>query len=73
MLKKFLCTVSRILSRLVTFGLETKRARPSRVSSRLVTRRLDLVSSRDFRLVTNPNLGTENEKGFWQKRYQYVW
>ncbi len=50
--KKFLCTVSRISSRLVTFGLETNRTRPSRVSSRLVTCRLGLVSSRDFRLVT---------------------
>ncbi len=50
--EKFLCTVSRISSRLVTFGLETDRTRPSRISSRLETCRLDLVSSRDFRLVT---------------------
>ncbi len=47
---------SRISSRLVTFGLETDRTRPSRNSSRLVTCRLGLVSSRDFRLVTGSSL-----------------
>ena len=50
--KLFLFTMSRISSRLVTFGLETDGTRPSRVSSRLVSCCLDLVSSRDFRLVT---------------------
>ena len=34
--------------------------RPSRVSSRLVTCRLDLASSRDFRLVTAPTI---NKRG----------
>ncbi len=38
----------------MSFGPETNWTRPSRVSSRLVTCRLDLVSSRDFRLVTGP-------------------
>ncbi len=36
------------------FGLETDGTRPSRVSSRLVSCCLDLVSSRDLRLVTGP-------------------
>ena len=50
----FLFTWSRISSRLEIFCLETDRTRPSRVSSRLVTCCLNLVSSRDFRLVTGP-------------------